>query len=206
MGRGKVGTVRTGTAGRGWERRCASARGAGCAALPRRRAQGERCSPALAVQRWQPALPSAAAAALPRPSQLASAARREGQDLFPEEGGSRARAAPARVVWGRGEEGAGTALCRCPPGGAGRSQSDGPGISCVWPLGLECTVCLEEKWLFSYMREELRKHKRSLIICINYGKKRDILKAFCKITMVNKNFDRGKDFHPSTPTQVGQGT
>lgn len=80
--------------------------------------------------------PIGAAAALLRPSQLASAAARDGQDLFPWEGGSRARAALAGVVWGRGEEGAGSAPCICPAGGAGRSQPDGPGISCVWLRGV----------------------------------------------------------------------
>ncbi|XP_037981514.1 uncharacterized protein LOC119696069 [Motacilla alba alba] len=119
---------------------CKRARG-GVRCAPRRRAQGERCAPALAVQRRRLALPSGAAAALPRPSQLASAARREGQDLFPYEGGSRARAAPAGVVWGRGEEGAGTALCFCPTGGAGRSLPEPQWHQLCLAVGSEKGCC-----------------------------------------------------------------
>ncbi|XP_048148370.1 uncharacterized protein LOC125320280 [Corvus hawaiiensis] len=110
----------------------------GGAEVCRRARGGVRCAP---LPRWpcsggQPALRSGAAAALLCPSQLASAAGREGQDFFPYEGGGRARAAVAGVVWGRGEEGAGTAPCLCPAGGAGRSQPDGSSVSCVWLVGL----------------------------------------------------------------------
>ncbi|XP_033376401.1 uncharacterized protein LOC107215844 [Parus major] len=121
-------------AGWGGSKVCSRARG-GVRCAPRRRAQAERSAPALAVQRRAACAPIGCRPALLRPSQLASAVGREGQDLFPYEGGSRARAALAGVVWERGEEGAGIALCLCPAGGAGRSQPDGPGISCVWLLG-----------------------------------------------------------------------
>ncbi|XP_039423519.1 uncharacterized protein LOC120411540 [Corvus cornix cornix] len=119
-------------------RSCRSAERRGGAEVCRRARGGVRCAP---LPRWpcsggQAALRSGAAAALLCPSQLASAAGREGQDFFPYEGGGRARAAVAGVVWGRGEEGAGTAPCLCPAGGAGRSQPDGSSVSCVWLVGL----------------------------------------------------------------------
>lgn len=78
------------------------------------------------------------------PSSPLRRGERERQDLLPYEGGGGARAALAGLVWGRGEEGAGTAPCLCPAGGMGRSQPDGPGISCVWLWESQC-VCVASR-------------------------------------------------------------
>lgn len=84
---------------------CRRARG-GVRYAPRTPAQGERSAPGLAVRRRAACDPIGCRCCAPPSSPLRQGVR--GRTSFP------ARAALARVVWGRGEEGAGAAPYLCP--------------------------------------------------------------------------------------------
>lgn len=115
---------------RGGAEVCRRARG-GVRCAARRRAQGERSVPGLAVQRRAACDPIGCRCCAPPSSPLRQGVR--GRISFP------ARAALAGVVWEEVKKVLELRRTSAPLGGAGRSQTDRPGISCVWLFGV--SVC-----------------------------------------------------------------